>query len=72
MKPRKKLKSVLFCPCGQVYTNGNWIKPVIDLAEFIRELQARELATFTFIKMTCPECFQGAKLGVYAGKETVC
>jgi hypothetical protein len=59
----KKTKSIVFCPCGQVNTNGKWIVPVIDLAGFIRELEARNLATFTFIKMTCPDCLRSTRNG---------
>jgi hypothetical protein len=65
---KKQNKSIIFCPCGQVNTNGKWFVPVIDLAGFIRELQTRHLATFTFIKMMCPDCFQSKGLGEHYGK----
>ena len=67
---KKKNKAVIFCSCGQVNSNGNWIVPVIDLAGFIRELEARDLATFTFIKMICPDCFQLKGKGEYYGKSS--
>ena len=59
----KTRKAVVFCPCGQLQVNGNWQRPTIDLAGFIRELVTRELSTFTFVKMTCPDCFVQAGKG---------
>lgn len=63
MQQKKKTKAVIFCHCGKVNANGNWVLPVIDLAGFIRELQARELATFTFIRMLCADCFEAQGKG---------
>ncbi|HKQ06159.1 MAG TPA: hypothetical protein VJ464_13570 [Blastocatellia bacterium] len=64
----KTRKAVVFCPCGQIQANGNWQRPSIDLAGFIRELVVRELATFTFVKMMCPDCFVQAGKGEYYAK----
>jgi hypothetical protein len=61
-------KSIIFCPCGKVNKDREWILPVIDLAGFIRELETRQLATFTFVKVTCPDCFQSKGLGEHHGK----
>jgi hypothetical protein len=63
--------AVLFCACGKVCQGQGWTLPTATFLSFLKHLIAREVSTITFVKTTCPDCFERRRLGVYAGKEAV-
>jgi hypothetical protein len=47
----------------------NLASPTTSLAELLDSLSQRGFTQITFLKMTCPDCFEARQMGVYAQQE---
>ena len=57
--------SITFCRCGNLSANSAWKVSTSTLASFQAHVHSKGITRVVFVKVTCPDFFEGKKLGVY-------